>query len=169
MCVLTAPTLALSQSIDPEVLLGHVRYLASDELAGREAGEPGADSAAAYIATFFDSYGLEPLGSTNMYLQSFEITTTITVATDSRLVLETSGGTRELELGTEWMPFNFSGAGAASGGPFSGDYGLSADAYADSESPTLVRLQGPSSCCRAARRTISIPTGQASTQAPVVR
>ena len=141
MCVLTAPTLALSQTIDPGVLLDHVKYLASDELAGREAGEPGADSAAAYIAALFQSYGLEPLGSDG-YRQPLEITTTITVAPDSRLILETSSGTRELELGTEWMPFNFSSAGSASGGAFPGGHGLSADAYEDIESPGIVVLLG---------------------------
>ena len=141
MCVLTAPTLAISQSIDPGVLLDHVKYLASDELAGREAGEPGADSAAAYIAALFQSYGLEPLGSDG-YRQPLEITTTITVAPDSRLILETSSGTRELELGTEWMPFNFSGAGSASAGAFRGGHGLSADAYEDIESPGIVVLLG---------------------------
>ena len=141
MCVLTAPTAAFSQTISPDVLLGHVKYLASDELAGREAGEPGADSAAAYIAGLFKSYGLESLGN-EFYQQAFEITTTITVAPESRLILETSKGKRELKLGEEWMPFNFSSAGSVNDGVFRAGYGLSADDYEGAESPRIVVLLG---------------------------
>jgi hypothetical protein len=141
MCVLTAPATALPQAIDQDVLLGHVKYLASDELAGREAGEPGADSAAAYIARLFESYGLRPLG-TEGYYQPFQITTTIAVAPDSRLVLETPGAKRELKLGEEWMPFSFSGAGTAAGTVFPAAYGLSADDYADASSPDIVVVLG---------------------------
>ncbi|HSG81301.1 MAG TPA: M28 family peptidase, partial [Gemmatimonadota bacterium] len=141
MCVLTAPSTALSQNIDQNVLLDHVKYLASDRLAGREAGQPGADSAAAYIARLYEGYGLLPLG-TDGYYQPFEITTTITVAPDSRLVLETPGVRRELKLGEEWMPFSFSGAGTATGRVSSVGYGLSDDDYVDAASPNIVVLLG---------------------------
>jgi hypothetical protein len=141
MCVLAAPTAALSQSIEPNALLDHVKYLASDELAGRESGEPGADRAAGYISGLFKSYGLESLGN-ELYQQPFEITTTISVAPDSRLVLETPSGKRELKLGEEWMPFNFSGAGSASGGVFRAGHGLSDDDYEGVESPGIVVLLG---------------------------
>ncbi len=128
MCVFMAPTLAFAQSVAPDTLLAHVRYLASDELAGREAGEPGADSAAAYIARHLQAYGLEPLG-TGGYLQSFEITTTISIAPDSRLVLQSARGTRELKLYEEWLPFNFSSGGSITGDAIQAGYGLSAQDY----------------------------------------
>ncbi len=121
---------ANAQSVNPDSLLAHVRYLASDELAGREAGDPGADSAAAYVARAFAAYGLEPLG-TDGYRQPFEITTGIAIAGDSRLVLQSSRGSRTLKLYEEWAPFNFSGAGRVSGVAFSAGYGLSADDYSD--------------------------------------
>jgi hypothetical protein len=110
------------------MLLAHVKYLASDELAGRESGEPGADSAAAYIARQFEGSGLEPLGEEG-YRQPFGITTTITVSAGSRLVLKTSQGERELKLHEEWYPFSFSSAGSAQGAAFRASYGLSGDDY----------------------------------------
>ncbi len=144
MCVFAAPSLAPAQSIEPDSLLAHVRYLASDALAGREAGEPGADSAAAYIARGFEAYGLEPLGRDG-YLQPFEITTTVAIGPDSRLVLESSRGTRVLKLYEEWLPFNYSGAGSVSGPAFRAGYGLNADAYEEApqgDASFIVVLKG---------------------------
>jgi hypothetical protein len=144
MCVLISPAPISAQGLEPEALLGHVKYLASDELAGREAGEPGADSAASYIARLFRSYGLEPLG-TDGYLQSFQITTTISIAGDSRLVLRSPRGTLELELFEEWVPFNFSAAGSLSGGVYAAAYGLRDEDYeglAGHEGPKIAVLRG---------------------------
>ncbi len=143
-CVLTLPAPTTAQSLEPEALLGHVKYLASDELGGREAGEPGADSAASYIAHLFQSYGLEPLG-TDGYRQSFQITTTVSIAADSRLVLRTPRGALELELFKEWVPFNFSAAGSLSGRGFNAGYGLRGEDYeglASHEGPKIASLRG---------------------------
>jgi len=142
-CVFAAPA-ALAQEFDPDSLLAHVRYLASDELAGREAGESGADAAAAYIARAFEAYGLEALGSDG-YLQPFEITTTVAIDADSRLVFESSRGTRSLKLYEEWLPFSFSGAGSLAGSTYRAGYGLGADSYGgvpDDGSLLIVVLRG---------------------------
>ncbi len=56
---LAAPSFAAAQTVDPDAVLAHIRYLASDELKGREAGDEGADSAAAYIARQMEGFGLE--------------------------------------------------------------------------------------------------------------
>lgn len=48
-------------------------YLASDELLGRMTGEPGLDSAAAYIARHFEAFGLKPNPQTGTYYQPFAI------------------------------------------------------------------------------------------------
>jgi hypothetical protein len=48
-----------------------IRYLASDSLAGRLTGTPGADSAAAYIARRFDQVGLQP--GAGGWMQSFTV------------------------------------------------------------------------------------------------
>ncbi|NIR44595.1 MAG: M28 family peptidase, partial [Gemmatimonadetes bacterium] len=139
--VFSTPRPASAQALDPDTLLGHVKYLASDELAGREAGQPGADQAAEYIARHFESSGLEPSGEGG-YLQPFEITTTIRVAEDSRLIVETPKGRHVLELEVDWMPFNFSSAGEASGPAFHAGYGLTDEDYAGADSPKIVVLRG---------------------------
>ena len=144
MCVFAAPPAALAQDFDPDSLLAHVRYLASDELAGREAGEPGAKAAALYIQRAFEAYGLEALGQ-NGYMQPFEVTTSVAISPESRLVLEGSHGKRTLKLYEEWLPFNFSGAGSASGVAYRADYGLSADSYEGApqgDAPLIVVLKG---------------------------
>lgn len=46
--------------VDREELLGHVEYLASDELEGRLPGSEGSRKARAYICRNFESYGLSP-------------------------------------------------------------------------------------------------------------
>lgn len=58
---------------DPEVAKRQILYLASDELLGRMTGEPGLDSAAAFIARHFEAHGLKPNPQTGTYDQPFEV------------------------------------------------------------------------------------------------
>ena len=53
--------LAVANAFDTQLAEKHVAALAAPELAGRQAGSPGADMAAAYIADQFETYGLEPV------------------------------------------------------------------------------------------------------------
>jgi hypothetical protein len=128
LALLCATTPAFGQALEPDSLLAHVRYLASDALRGREAGERGADSAAAYIARAMEAYELTPLGEDG-YLQPFDITLTVAIGPDSRLVLRAAGDERELKLYEEWLPFLFSGSGSLSGHVARAGYGLTDEAY----------------------------------------
>src|SRR5271154_510051 len=60
---------AAMQTINPEHIRWHVRYLSSDLLEGRGTGQRGGDIAAEYIATQFAEYGLKPAGDNGTYLQ----------------------------------------------------------------------------------------------------
>jgi len=60
---------AAMQTINPEHIRWHVRYLSSDLLEGRGTGQRGGDIAAEYIATQFAEYGLKPAGDNGSYLQ----------------------------------------------------------------------------------------------------
>src|SRR5579863_691288 len=60
---------AAMQTIDPEHIRWHVRFLAHDLLEGRGTGQRGGDIAAEYIATQFAEYGLKPAGDSGTYLQ----------------------------------------------------------------------------------------------------
>jgi Zn-dependent M28 family amino/carboxypeptidase len=61
---------AAIDSVDPERIRAHVRFLSHDLLEGRGTGQRGGDLAAQYIATQFALYGLEPAGDDGSFLQS---------------------------------------------------------------------------------------------------
>lgn len=54
---------------DAAAIEAHMAYLASDELEGREAGTPGYDLAAEYVAAEFAKIGLAPGGDEDTYFQ----------------------------------------------------------------------------------------------------
>jgi len=57
------------ETITPEHIRWHVRYLSHDLLEGRGTGQRGGDIAAEYIATQFAEYGLKPAGDHGTYMQ----------------------------------------------------------------------------------------------------
>ncbi|HUA90983.1 MAG TPA: M28 family peptidase [Terracidiphilus sp.] len=60
---------AAADSIDPEKIRAHVRFLSLDLLEGRGPGTRGGELAAEYIATQFALAGLEPAGDNGTYFQ----------------------------------------------------------------------------------------------------
>jgi Zn-dependent M28 family amino/carboxypeptidase len=60
---------AALETINPEHIRWHVRYLSHDLLEGRGTGQRGGDIAAEYIATQFAEYGLKPAGDHGTYMQ----------------------------------------------------------------------------------------------------
>ncbi len=61
----------------------HLRVLAADAMMGRQTGEAGADSAAAYIARYFAAYGLQPAPGQDDFYQTLRLQTTFTPQTTS--------------------------------------------------------------------------------------
>jgi Zn-dependent M28 family amino/carboxypeptidase len=66
---LPSPAIAALETINPEHIRWHVRYLSHDLLEGRGTGQRGGDIAAEYIATQFAEYGLKPAGDHGTYMQ----------------------------------------------------------------------------------------------------
>jgi len=66
---LPGPAFAALETINPDHIRWHVRYLAHDLLEGRGTGQRGGDLAAEYIATQFAEYGLKPAGDHGTYMQ----------------------------------------------------------------------------------------------------
>jgi Zn-dependent M28 family amino/carboxypeptidase len=60
---------AALETINPEHIRWHVRYLSHDLLEGRGTGQRGGDIAAEYIGTQFAEYGLKPAGDRSTYMQ----------------------------------------------------------------------------------------------------
>jgi len=60
----------VEETVKKSTIEGHIYFLASDELRGREAGEPGADIAAKYLGTTLRRYGVLPVeGAKEGYYQ----------------------------------------------------------------------------------------------------
>jgi Zn-dependent M28 family amino/carboxypeptidase len=66
---LPSTAFAAMETIDPEHIRWHVRFLSHDLLEGRGTGQRGGEIAAEYIATQFAEYGLKPAGDNGSYLQ----------------------------------------------------------------------------------------------------
>jgi len=65
--------LDLLPAVTARELEAHVRYLASDDLAGRATGTPGAERAAAYLARILARSGVEPAGDDGTFLQGVHL------------------------------------------------------------------------------------------------
>jgi hypothetical protein len=81
----------------------HIRYLASDRLAGRAHGTPGYDSAAGYVAEHFAALGLDSAG-TEGYFQPVPFRHARAVEGTS-LVLTGRSGRRALMAYRDYVPF----------------------------------------------------------------
>ena len=77
----------------------HVTYLASDALAGRRAGTPGAERAALYIVRALSEAGLQAAPGYPTYLQTFEFPVGVELGPENRLVVQ--HGSR---IGTSFQP-----------------------------------------------------------------
>ena len=77
-------------AIQPDALLGHIKFLASDDLKGRGNGSEGLERAAEYVAQQFKTAGLEP-GEGASWFQPFELLAGLTVGRDNKLSIEYKG------------------------------------------------------------------------------
>src|SRR5690348_3206250 len=74
LCALAATAFAADRgAITADALRAHVRFLASDLLAGRGPASRGDQIAEQYIATQFESAGLKPAGTTGTWCQPCDV------------------------------------------------------------------------------------------------
>jgi aminopeptidase YwaD len=120
---------AAESSFDAARYLEHIKFLASPELKGRASGSPELEKAAKYIADQFRADGLiAPAGSSG-YLQPFEVTTSATLGRGNRFEVAAGADSQDLELNKDFIPFNFSSSGRASGEAVFAGYGITAPEY----------------------------------------
>jgi hypothetical protein len=94
-------------AVAEERYLEHVKYLASDELAGRGNGTEGLERAAEYIAKQFERAGLSPAGENGSWFQPFQIVTGLDVRDGNRLTLGRPGApAARFELGRSYLPLS---------------------------------------------------------------
>jgi Zn-dependent M28 family amino/carboxypeptidase len=97
---------AAMQSISPERLRAHTRFLSHDLLEGRGTGQRGGDIAAEYIATQFAAYGLKPAGDNGSYMQRVPMVG-ITLLPETRFSLTGPGSdSRDLKVLDDYVAYD---------------------------------------------------------------
>lgn len=89
-----------AQSVTPDFLRAHLFELAGDAYEGRGNGLPGLDRAASYIAAFYDSLGVTPLGDNGSYFQHFNLTGRTRRSVDFTAWSVTGSDTTQVYAGT---------------------------------------------------------------------
>lgn len=106
LALVTSTTAGPPPAIDADTLIGHIRFLASDDMKGRGDGTPELDRAADYIAQQFKAAGLqagEPGGS---WFQPFELVAGLSIGGGNRLTFHTASRSVSLALGTSYYPLS---------------------------------------------------------------
>ena len=106
---LTGTLVRGEKEIEPEALLGHIKFLAADDLKGRGNGSEGLERAADYIAEQFKAAGLQP-GVNGGWFQPFELNAGLVVGPDNRLSISSRGRTVTLTLGVSYYPLAATGS-----------------------------------------------------------
>ncbi len=78
---------------DAAAIEAHMAYLASDDLEGREAGTPGYDLAADYVASEFEKMGVAPAGDNGTYFQEIRFLRSVRAADGRALEVKDASGT----------------------------------------------------------------------------
>ncbi|SEA87120.1 M28 family metallopeptidase [Alkalimonas amylolytica] len=98
--LLGCSSLSTVKQLEPQAsaaaIEGHMLFLASDELEGRDTGSRGHEIASLYIATQLQALGLEPAGDNGTFYQRVPLRSSRLVPNSARMVLHTADGDQEL-------------------------------------------------------------------------
>jgi Zn-dependent M28 family amino/carboxypeptidase len=94
------------ETISPEHIRWHVRFLSHDLLEGRGTGQRGGDIAAEYIATQFAEYGLKPAGDHGSYLQKVPLVGIATLPETTFSLLPRQGAEIDLKPLDEYVAYD---------------------------------------------------------------
>jgi Zn-dependent M28 family amino/carboxypeptidase len=103
---LPGPAIVALETITPDHIRWHVRYLSHDLLEGRGTGQRGGDIAAEYIATQFAEYGLKPAGDHGTYLQKVPLVGITTLAETQFSLVPKKGETMSLKPLDEYVAYD---------------------------------------------------------------
>jgi Peptidase family M28/PDZ domain/PA domain len=114
--------------LSPTEYIGYVKYLASEDMRGRETGSPELEKAAGYIRDQFRSMHLKPL-SGDSYFQDFEVTTSARLGGQNQVNYTLNRQKKALKFQQDFVPLNVSSAGKVSGEVIFAGYGITAPEY----------------------------------------
>ena len=103
---LPGPAFVALETITPEHIRWHVRYLAHDLLEGRGTGQRGSDIAAEYIATQFAEFGLKPAGDHGTYMQKVPLVGITTLPETQFSLLPRQGEPMSLKPLDEYVAYD---------------------------------------------------------------
>jgi membrane-associated protease RseP (regulator of RpoE activity) len=121
--------IATEHGISAQRILDDIKYLTSDELAGRATGTPGCDEAAQYIAGVFEKAGLIPGGDDGSYLQAYDAVVGAAIGDGCELASFLGDVRRGYDLDVDFRPLSFSESASASGNVVFVGYGISAPRF----------------------------------------
>jgi len=114
----------------PEITSGelrqHIKYLASDELRGRKAGEEGDRLAEEYISRQFKEDGLSPAGDNGDYLQKFSFVASTKEGDKNSLNITVNGSSIQYTLNRNFKPLSFTSDTSLTAPLVFAGYGISA-------------------------------------------
>jgi len=97
---------AAMETINPEHIRWHVRYLSHDLLEGRGTGQRGGDIAAEYIATQFAEFGLKPAGDNGSFLQKVPLVGFTTLPETQFSLVPKQGAAMNLKVLNEYVAYD---------------------------------------------------------------
>ena len=103
---LPGPAFVALNTISPEHIRWHVRFLSHDLLEGRGTGQRGGDLAAEYIATQFAEYGLKPAGDHGTYMQKVPLVGISTLPETQFALVPKRGETMNLKQLDEYVAYD---------------------------------------------------------------
>ena len=103
---LPGPAFVALETITPDHIRWHVRYLSHDLLEGRGTGQRGGDIAAEYIATQFAEYGLKPAGDHGTYMQKVPLVGITTLPETTFSLVPKKGETMNLKPLDEYVAYD---------------------------------------------------------------
>ena len=103
---LPGPAFVALETITPEHIRWHVRYLSHDLLEGRGTGQRGGDIAAEYIATQFAEYGLKPAGDHGTFMQKVPLVGITMLAETQFSLVPKQGETMNLKPLDEYVAYD---------------------------------------------------------------
>jgi Zn-dependent M28 family amino/carboxypeptidase len=97
---------AAMETINPERIRAHVRFLSDDLLEGRGTGQRGGDIAAEYIATQFSIYGLKPGGDNGTFMQKVPMVGITPMPETTFSLVPSSGSAMNLKVLDDYVAYD---------------------------------------------------------------